>query len=114
MEAHSDWYNRIVKEISLHKDTLSKKDYKKYKLDLLLRIVKRVDGFFSYCGECQTFQQEITNTATISNPKSKSNSIKIFPNPITNIFIIDYYDTCYELEIIKLGIEAKEKELAKF
>ena len=60
MEAHSNWYNRIVKEINLHKDTLSKKDAKKYKLDLLLRIAKRVDDFSSYCGECQMFQQEIT------------------------------------------------------
>jgi len=60
MEAHSDWYNRIVKEISPHKDSLSKKDYKKYKLDLLLRVAKRVDDFSSYCGECQMFQQEIT------------------------------------------------------
>ncbi len=60
MEAHSDWYNRIVKQINLHKDTLSKKDSKKYKLDLLLRITKRVDDFFSYCGECQLFQQDIT------------------------------------------------------
>ena len=60
MEARSNWYNRTVKEINLHKDTLSKKDSKKYKLDLLLRIVRRVDDFSSYCGECQTFQGEIT------------------------------------------------------
>ena len=60
MEVRSDWYNRIVKEINLHKDTLSKKDSKKYKLDLLLRVAKRVDDFSSYCGECQMFQQDIT------------------------------------------------------
>ena len=60
MEVHSNWYNRIIKEINLHKDTLSKKDAKKYKLDLLLRVAKRVDDFSSYCGECQMFQQEIT------------------------------------------------------
>ena len=60
METHSDWYNRTVKEINLHQDTLGKKDSKKYKLDLLLRIVRRVDDFSSYCGECQLFQQEIT------------------------------------------------------
>ena len=63
MEAHSDWYNRILKEINLHKDTLSKKDFKKYKLDLLLRIAKRVDDFSSHCGECYTFQQGITGLA---------------------------------------------------
>ncbi|MFC2067129.1 glycine zipper family protein [Chloroflexota bacterium] len=60
MEAQSDWYNRAVKELNLHRDTLSKKDAKKYKLDLLLRIVKRVDDFSSYCGECQSFKGEIT------------------------------------------------------
>ena len=60
MEAHSNWYNRIVKEINLRQDTLSKKDSKKYKLDLLLRVAKRVDEFSSYCGECQVFQGEIT------------------------------------------------------
>ena len=63
MEAHSEWYNRTVKEISPYKDTLSKKDYKKYKLDLLLRLAKRVEEFYSYCGECQTFQGEITRLA---------------------------------------------------
>ena len=60
MEVHSDWYNRIVKGISSYQDTLSKKDYKKYKLDLLMRVTKRVDDFSAFCGECQTFQQEIT------------------------------------------------------
>jgi len=43
MEAHSDWYNRVVQEINLHKNALNKKDYKKYKLDFLLRLAKRVD-----------------------------------------------------------------------
>jgi hypothetical protein len=60
MEAQSNWYNRIVKELNLYPDTLSKKDIKKYKLDLLLRVAKRVDDFASYCGECQNFRQEIT------------------------------------------------------
>ena len=63
IEVHSDWYNRVAREISSYKDTLSKKDYKKYKLDLLLRVTKRVDDFSSYCGECQMFQPEITRLA---------------------------------------------------
>jgi len=61
MEVQSDWYNHIIKEISPYKNTLSKKDYKKYKLDLLLRVAKRVDDFSSTCGECQLFQPEITS-----------------------------------------------------
>ena len=60
MGAHSRWYDDIVKEISLHKDILGKKDAKKYKLDVLLRIAGRVDNFLSRCGECQIFQQDIT------------------------------------------------------
>ncbi|MFC1912991.1 glycine zipper family protein [Chloroflexota bacterium] len=60
MEASSEWYNHIVQKTNLHKDTLTKGDYKKYKLGLLLRIAQRVDGFSSICGECQLFQPEIT------------------------------------------------------
>jgi len=60
MEARSTWYNRTVKTINLHKDTLSQKDAKKYKLDLLFRIVDRIEEFSGYCGECEVFRQEIT------------------------------------------------------
>ena len=60
MEAHSKWYDGIVKEINLHKDILGQKDAKKYKLDLLLRVAKRVDSFSSQCGQCQMSQQDIT------------------------------------------------------
>jgi len=60
MKAHSKWYDGIVKEINLHKDILSQKDAKKYKLDLLLRIAERVDSFSAECGQCQIFQQDIT------------------------------------------------------
>jgi len=60
MSVHSKWYDGIGKEISFHKDTLSAKDNKKYKLDLLLRLAKRVADFSPYCGECQMFQQDIT------------------------------------------------------
>ncbi len=64
MEAHSNWYDKIVKEINLHKDTLNQKDQKKYKLDLLQRVARRVDSFSASCGQCQLFQQDITGFAT--------------------------------------------------
>ena len=64
MEAHSDWYSHTAKEINLHQDTRGKKEAKKYKLDLLLRIARRVDGFSSYCGECQAFKGEISGLIT--------------------------------------------------
>jgi hypothetical protein len=60
---HNDWYIDIVKEIDGHKDKFSKRDYKKYKLDLLLRVAKRVASFSADCVECQNFQGKITKLA---------------------------------------------------
>ena len=65
MEAQSNWYNHINEEINLQKDLLTKKDYKKYKLDLLLRLAGRVDSFSAICGQCQTFQLEITQLTEV-------------------------------------------------
>ena len=59
MEFRSNWYDNIAKEINLYQDSLDKKTYKKYKLDLLLRLAKRVADFSTECGKCQMFQQEI-------------------------------------------------------
>jgi len=79
MEVHSKWYDGIVKEINLHKDLLSHKDQKKYKLDLLLRITERVDTFSSECGECQMLQPDITQLTQdlgyiVHTPKEKRKS----------------------------------------
>lgn len=63
MENNNDWYIDIVKEIDGHKDKFSTRDYKKYKLDLLLRVAKRVASFSADCVECQNFQGEITKLA---------------------------------------------------
>ena len=60
MEVGSQWYNRIASEISGYQITLGQKDAKKYKLDQLLRIARRVDDFSGICGECQGYQQEIS------------------------------------------------------
>jgi len=59
MEAHSVWYDKIAKQINLHRETLDKKEAKKYKLDLLLKVAGRVDEFFAICGECQLLQPEV-------------------------------------------------------
>ena len=45
MEVGSQWYNRISSEIYQYQITLAPKNSKKYKLDQLLRIAKRVDDF---------------------------------------------------------------------
>lgn len=60
MEVQSDWYYGIDKRINYQKDTLSEKDYRKYKLDLLLCLARRVDSYSALCSECQSRKQEIT------------------------------------------------------
>jgi len=81
LEAKSEWYTRTAKSINFQKDVLSKRDYKKYKMDLLLRIAGRVDDFSSYCGECQAFKGEITglieelgNLVQLSDTKERRKS----------------------------------------
>jgi len=63
MEVHNRWYDDIAKTINSYQDSLSKKDQKKYKLDLLLRVARRVADFSDECGQCQLFQPDITTLA---------------------------------------------------
>ena len=60
MEVHGNWYNRVAREIGIFQGSLNKKEAKKYKLDFLLKIAGRVDEFSGTCGECQLFQQDIS------------------------------------------------------
>jgi len=60
MEVYNRWYDDIARIINSYQDSLSKKDQKKYKLDLLLRVARRVADFSDECGQCQLFQPEIT------------------------------------------------------
>jgi len=59
MEVGSQWYNRIASEISQYTVPSGRKDVKKYKLDFLLRVARRVDDFSQTCDECRTHQKEI-------------------------------------------------------
>ncbi len=63
MEIDNNWYNDVVKEIDKHKGRFTKGDYKKYKLDLLLRVARRVASFSVDCSECQNLQIEIKKLA---------------------------------------------------
>ena len=68
MNNKSDWLDSIKKQIALLKDTLSEKNYKKYKLSLLLCIAERVTQFYPICGQCQILQQDIsTLTQDVGN-----------------------------------------------
>ena len=87
MENHNDWYIDIVKEIGRHKDKFSKRDYKKYRLNLLLRMAKRVASFSADCVECQNFQGEITKLAEdLGNlVQASKEERKCYLNTIRNI-----------------------------
>ena len=91
MENYNDWYIDIVKEIGRYEDKFSKRDYKKYKLDLLLRMEKRVASFSVDCVECQNFQGEITKLAEdvgnlVQASKEERKSYFKMINSILNIF----------------------------
>jgi hypothetical protein len=60
MEAYNNWLNNTLESFAAHKQALSKKDVKKYKLDFLSRVTKRIAGFSKECGECQKFQSDIS------------------------------------------------------
>jgi hypothetical protein len=60
MKARSEWYGHVEKEVGRYRESLSQKDYKKYRLDMLVRVAGRVDDFSATCGECQILKQDIT------------------------------------------------------
>jgi hypothetical protein len=55
--------NNTLESFSAYKQTFSKKDIKKYKLDFLARVAKRIADLSKECGECQKFQVDITKLA---------------------------------------------------
>ncbi|MGB2957519.1 MAG: hypothetical protein WBG01_02815 [Bacteroidota bacterium] len=59
-----DWYDDIVKVVDEQKIRLGKKTQKKYKVDSLLRVAKRVAEFAEDCEECRGFQGEINTLAS--------------------------------------------------
>jgi len=59
VNAHSDWYNDIVKKIDELKNTLSKREYRRFRLDLLSCVADRVDQFSSECTQCMSFRQDV-------------------------------------------------------
>ncbi len=61
MGEHKDWQNRISERIRGLKAVLSEKEYKKRKLDYILRVTIRISNFSPTCEECQKYQGDITN-----------------------------------------------------
>ena len=60
LEAGSQWFNRIDAEIDRYRLSLGEKGSRKFKLDLLLRVARRIDQFSQTCGECEKRKQEIS------------------------------------------------------
>ncbi len=60
MPPFKDWLADIKGKIEKHRKTLTKAETRKYKLEFLERVAKKVDQFSSQCGECYQSQGEIT------------------------------------------------------
>ena len=60
MSNQNDWFDGINRQVILYKDTLSEKEYKKYKLRMLFCLAERVAQFSYECGHCQMLQQDIS------------------------------------------------------
>jgi hypothetical protein len=59
MSDNSDWYDGIAKQIEELKSTIPEKDYKKFKLNLLLCAAQRVAEFSPGCSQCMSHQQDV-------------------------------------------------------
>jgi len=54
-----DWYGSIGKQINELKSRTTEKDYKIFKLNLLLCVAQRVAEFSTGCGQCMLHQQDV-------------------------------------------------------
>ena len=59
MSDNRDWQNGIAKQINELKSRITDKDYKKFKLNLLLCVAQRVAEFSTGCGHCMSHQQDV-------------------------------------------------------
>ena len=92
MNAGSNWYDGIAKQVDELKATLSEKDYKRYKLNLLLCVAERVSEFSPECGQCQIFQQDIStltqdvhNTIQLADKQKRKTHLKTIDNIVNHL-----------------------------
>jgi len=90
MTDRNEWLDNVKSQINLLKDTLSERDYRKYKLRLLLCLAERIAQFRQECGQCQILQpdisalvQEVGNVIRLSNRERKKSYFKSIAD-ITN------------------------------
>jgi hypothetical protein len=60
MDTAEQWYQGIESQINSYRQLVSKKDFKKYQLDLLLRVAKRLASFSRDCEECRKYLEDIS------------------------------------------------------
>jgi len=63
METYDSWLNNTLESFAAYKQTLSNKEVKKYKLNYLARVAKRIADLSKECRECQKFQGDISKLA---------------------------------------------------
>jgi hypothetical protein len=59
MQDHDSWFANITREINRQKQNFSLREYKVFKIDLLIRISRRLNDFFPDCVDCQNMKREI-------------------------------------------------------
>ena len=87
MENKSDWYKNITEEINQHKEKFCKNENKKFKVNLLIRLAKRIDSFSAECNDCQHFRNDINRlTDCISRlPQANKEKRKTYFKSINSI-----------------------------
>jgi hypothetical protein len=53
------WFNRIENTLEQYENRLGPKEYRKYQVDLLLRMTRRVADYSLDCTDCQSFQDSV-------------------------------------------------------
>ena len=61
MTPFKDWLEETNEKIATYKKSFTKAESRKYRLDFVERVAKRIDEFSSMCGECYQYKGEITN-----------------------------------------------------
>ncbi len=88
MSKPSAWYDGILDAIDNYKARFGPKAYKKNKLELLLRVSSRVDGFSTGCNECLRYREEITELVkNLGDPASSTKEERKNHSKVLNTII---------------------------
>jgi len=108
MSKPGDWYDDILNVISNYKDKFGAKPYKKNKLELLLRMSRRIDGFSNDCSECRHYREDVTTLVkNLGDPVSSTKEGRKKHSKVINT-IIEHLKKHHKLvsELYYVGIGA--------